>query len=405
MKRQAGGQPQQPVDPQEIAEVVGKFRDMRARGEVQSVAEFLTQEFVPQAYAQNSAVLSELVCIDLEVSWSHFRVKTEGSEPSKAVDRDLRLEKYLTAFPVLRDDETALLRLIETELQCQNRPQDAGDEYATFVPTNAEEISKRLQSLQAEGHLADSHPAADEEYSTVAPSSSTETWTWLKADSSVKSGEAIGKQVGDYRIEEEIARGGMGVVYRATQLRLNRPVALKMILAGQFASQEEIRRFYAEAEAAAGLDHPTIVPIFEVGEFEGQHYFSMAYIQGTSLADRVRQGPLPAREAAELVQDVAVAIRYAHENGVVHRDIKPSNILITDEGQPKVTDFGLAKSINHQSGLTASGQVLGTPSYMPPEQADGRMEDVGPHSDLYSLGAVLYCLLTGTTAVSICKRR
>lgn len=203
------------------------------------------------------------------------------------------------------------------------------------------------------------------------------------------------KSFGDYEVLAEIARGGMGVVYRARQTRLNRVVAVKMILQGQLASDGDIQRFYSEAEAAARLEHPGIVPIYEVGEHDGQHYFSMGFVDGESLADRVRRGPLPAREAASLVKDVAEAIEYAHQHGIVHRDLKPGNILLTRDGHPRVTDFGLAKAIEHDSGLTASGQVLGTPSYMPPEQAAGRIREVGPLSDLYSLGAVLYCLLVG----------
>jgi len=199
---------------------------------------------------------------------------------------------------------------------------------------------------------------------------------------------------GDYELLEEIARGGMGVVYKARQTRLNRLVALKMILAGQLASPDDVKRFYTEAEAAANLDHPGIVPIFEVREQDGQHYFSMGYVEGQSLATRVAAGPLPPREAATLAREVAQSIQYAHDHGVIHRDLKPANILLDAKGRSKVTDFGLAKKLEGDSGLTASGQIMGTPSYMPPEQASGRL-DVGPLADLYSLGAVLYHMLTG----------
>ncbi len=211
------------------------------------------------------------------------------------------------------------------------------------------------------------------------------------------NGPEIGDKVryfGDYELLEEIARGGMGVVYKARQANLNRIVALKMILAGQFAGEEDVQRFYTEAEAAASLDHPGIVPIFEIGEHAGQHYFSMGYIEGESLAQRVADGPLPPREAAELVKKICDAMAYAHDRGVIHRDLKPANILIDSNGQPKVTDFGLAKKTEADSGLTGTGQILGTPAYMPPEQASGKT-DVGPLADVYSLGATLYCLLTG----------
>ena len=203
------------------------------------------------------------------------------------------------------------------------------------------------------------------------------------------------KYFGDYELLEEIARGGMGVVFKARQINLNRIVALKMILAGQFAGQEDVQRFYTEAEAAAQLDHPGIVPIFEIGEHQGQHYFSMGYIEGKSLSHKVADGPLPPREAAELLQRICDAMAYAHERGVIHRDLKPANILIDANGQPKVTDFGLAKKTEADSDLTGTGQILGTPAYMPPEQASGKTDEVGPLADVYSLGAVLYCLLTG----------
>ncbi len=215
-------------------------------------------------------------------------------------------------------------------------------------------------------------------------------------DATVRSSSSLRERsFGDYELLSEIARGGMGVVYKARQTRLNRVVALKMILAGQLASDEEVRRFYSEAEAAAHLDHPGIVPIFEVGQHADQHYFSMGYVEGSSLAAKVSAGPLPPREAADLVRQVALAVQYAHENGVIHRDLKPANILLDRNGHPRVSDFGLAKRVQAGSDVTATGQILGTPSYMPPEQAAGKVSQIGPASDVYSLGAVLYCLLTG----------
>ena len=187
----------------------------------------------------------------------------------------------------------------------------------------------------------------------------------------------------------------MGVVYEARQVGLNRKVALKMILAGELADEDAVRRFYIEAEAAANLDHPAVVPIYEVGQHDGQHYFSMGYVEGQSLSQRLNDGPLAARPAAALLVGVAEAIDYAHQRGVIHRDLKPSNILLDPKGNPRVTDFGLAKRIQGDSGLTGSGQVMGTPSYMPPEQAGGRSADVGPAADVYALGATLYAVTTG----------
>jgi len=228
---------------------------------------------------------------------------------------------------------------------------------------------------------------------------------------------------GDYELLEEIARGGMGVVYRARQVNLNRIVAVKMILSGRLADDDDVARFRAEAEAAANLQHPNIVAIHEVGEYEGQHYFSMDYVVGQSLAELVREHPLPAGRAAETIRTVAEAVDYAHRRGVIHRDLKPANVLmaVSDEFRadfekakesdryervrdisdrdgrsvPKITDFGLAKQVEAGSDLTATGQILGTPSYMPPEQAGGKRDEIGPASDVYSLGAILYELLTG----------
>jgi serine/threonine protein kinase len=200
---------------------------------------------------------------------------------------------------------------------------------------------------------------------------------------------------GDYELVAEVARGGMGVVYRARQRTLNREVALKMILSGRLASPEDMQRFRAEAEAAAALQHPNIVQIHEVGAIEGQHYFSMQFIDGRTLAHRLADGPLPSRDAARYVRQVARAVHYAHLRGILHRDLKPSNILIDADDEPHITDFGLAKRLGGDSGQTRTGSILGTPSYMAPEQAGGKIKELGPWTDVYGLGALLYELLTG----------
>lgn len=202
-------------------------------------------------------------------------------------------------------------------------------------------------------------------------------------------------KLGEYELLEEIARGGMGIVFKARQAKLDRIVAVKMILAGPFASGEFVQRFRTEARAAASLHHPNIVAIHEVGESDGHHFFSMEYIQGATLADLVKQGPLEPERAARYLRIIADAIQYAHERGTLHRDLKPSNVLIDGADQPRVTDFGLAKQLNSSVDLTVTGQALGSPTYMPPEQAAGRQEEIGPASDVYSLGAVLYHLLCG----------
>jgi serine/threonine-protein kinase len=194
---------------------------------------------------------------------------------------------------------------------------------------------------------------------------------------------------------EEIARGGMGIVYKARQRSLDRIVAIKMLLFGDQSGKDLAQRFRAEAAAAASLQHPNIVAIHEVSAHEGQPFFVMDFIEGQSLARLAAGQPLPASAAARYVKIIAEAIHYAHERGVVHRDLKPSNVLIDSTDQPRVTDFGLAKRVKDDSDLTATGQVLGSPNYMPPEQAAARHGEVGPHSDVYSLGALLYHLLTG----------
>jgi eukaryotic-like serine/threonine-protein kinase len=201
--------------------------------------------------------------------------------------------------------------------------------------------------------------------------------------------------LGDYELLEELGHGGMGVVYRARQTNLGRDVAVKMILRGQLATAQDRRRFFVEAEATAKLNHPNIVPVYEVGEIEGRPYFSMQLIRGETLAARITDGPLSNREAARIMIPICRAVNYAHEQGILHRDIKPSNILIDESGRPRLTDFGLAKQSGVHESLTRTGAVLGTPTYMSPEQANGRVDAVGPRSDVYSIGTVLYHILTG----------
>ena len=200
---------------------------------------------------------------------------------------------------------------------------------------------------------------------------------------------------GDYELLEEIGRGGMGVVYRARQRSLGRIVAVKMLLRRELASASDLARFQSEAEAAARLDHPGIVSVFEVGELEGYPFYSMQYVEGTTLARRLAAGPIPARETATLMAQVAEAVHVAHSRGVLHRDLKPSNILIDLDGFPRVSDFGLAKRLEADASVTHTGAILGTPCYMSPEQAAGSRGDVGPASDVWSLGAILYQMLTG----------
>jgi serine/threonine-protein kinase len=202
-------------------------------------------------------------------------------------------------------------------------------------------------------------------------------------------------QVPGYRVEAVLGRGGMGVVYRAWHLRLGRAVALKMLLAGPWARPEELERFLREAQAVAGLRHTNIVQVYDVGDVDGRPYFTMELVEGGNLADQIQGVPQPGHQAATLVATLAEAIHGAHQSGIVHRDLKPANILLTREGTPKVTDFGLARRLEGNGGLTLSGTPVGTPSYMAPEQARGKKAAIGPATDVYALGAILYELLTG----------
>ena len=206
----------------------------------------------------------------------------------------------------------------------------------------------------------------------------------------------IPKSVAGYEIIKVLGRGAMGVVYKAKQRGLKRLVALKMILSGEHAGEQDLARFHAEANAVAQLHHPGIVQIYEIGEDEGHPFFSLEFVDGPSLHRRLQENPLSPKESATLLQKMAEAMAYAHSRGVIHRDLKPANVLMTSDGVPKIGDFGLAKSIGeNESGLTQTGTVMGTPSYMSPEQGSGQIHEVGPLADVYSLGAILYDMLTG----------
>ena len=288
---------------------------------------------------------------------------TSPTVANQAAAHEERLALLLTHLTdrVQRGDHVTL------EDECQKHPEFAGE---------LRELWGAVMVAQAagSGSIAETIPAAHE-----FPSGTLQ----------------LPCRFGDYELQQELGRGGMGVVYRARQLSLGREVALKMVLRGNLASKADLERFQAEAQAAAKLDHPAIVPVYEVGELDGRPYFTMKYISGTTLAQRLAQGPLPAKEAATILASVARGIHFAHTRGVLHRDIKPSNILIDENGWPHITDFGLAKQLTDPASLTKTGAVLGTPAYMSPEQAAGSRGQVGPASDVYSLGVVLYHMLTG----------
>ena len=207
-------------------------------------------------------------------------------------------------------------------------------------------------------------------------------------------------QFGEFELLEEIGRGGMGVVFKARHMPLDRVVALKMILGGELASPDDRQRFMAEANSAAKLQHDSIVSVHEVGQHEGKLFFSMEYVSGRTLLQELKSGPCTPRRATKILLQIARAMAYAHEQGVLHRDLKPSNILIAENGDAKITDFGLAKNISNRKSITVkkvtlTGAVVGTPAYMSPEQAAGARGEIGPASDIYSIGSILYYMLTG----------
>src|SRR6516162_6135868 len=214
------------------------------------------------------------------------------------------------------------------------------------------------------------------------------------SEKAARSADTLG-ELGDYELVEVVGRGGQGVVFRARQKSLNRTVALKMISLGSWASEAHLKRFRREAEAAASLEHPGIVPIYEVGECDGSCYFSMRFVEGGQLDQVIKQKPMLIRQSAELISKVARTVHYAHEHGILHRDIKPGNILLDAKSEPLLTDFGLARLVEAESTVTRTKEVMGTPSYMAPEQAVGNNAAVSSATDVYGLGAVLYQLLTG----------
>lgn len=330
--------------------------------------------------------------------------RCDAFQQALAAGQSVAIESFLADVPPPQR-QTLLEELLglDADFRIARHERPESSDYAERFPElSVEQIAAIVDAAQVGGNATPDQNAA-------APATEQPTILSPSDAVAVASGAAAAtpptlRYFGDYEVLSEIARGGMGVVFKARQQSLNRLVAIKMILGGRLASSEEVTRFRREAEAAAQLEHPSIVPIYEIGTHGDQHYFSMGYVDGLSLSARLLDKPLEPREAAMLIRDVALAVHYAHERGVVHRDLKPSNILLATRADsqpgelpysPRVTDFGLAKLSRSDQSLTEAGQILGTPSYMPPEQAAGQVHNVGPSADIYSLGAVLYACLTG----------
>jgi serine/threonine-protein kinase len=338
-----------------------------------------------------------LCCEEFEARWR------AGGSP--------RIEDYLERAK--ENDRKALLRellFLEVELKHSSGERISAADYCARFPEAAADIEAAFAdeaatapSVGAPSPKAGVTPSAGEPPYAIFRDATTAFLPPRPGDSSGLPGSTDGSfgWIGDYEVLEEIARGGMGVVYKARQKPVRRLVALKMILTGQMASSQERARFLREAEMAANLDHPNIVPIYEVSEFQGCPFFSMKLIEGQSLARLIKQksrenSPYEPDVAARLTVTVARAVHFAHERGFLHCDLKPSNILLERDGRPYVTDFGLAKPAGGDSSLTISGAILGTPSYMAPEQATGSRKGLSPATDVYGLGAILYELLTGS---------
>jgi serine/threonine protein kinase len=286
------------------------------------------------------------------------------------------VESYLQQHPSLQSNTELVLQLINNEVLLR---EEQGE------PVQLDDFLERFPQLRPQlEELFEVHRVLE--------------WSNLGTqDTSPDEGAPVPqwKSVAGYEVLEELGRGGMGVVYKARQPALDRLVALKMIRGGALAGPGQVARFRAEALAVARLRHPLIVHIYDVGEQDGCPFLAIEFVDGGSLAERLNGTPLPPDRAAELVSTLARATDYAHRQGIVHRDLKPANVLLTTDGTPKISDFGLAKRLDEAAGLTGSGELLGTPSYMAPEQAGGKAAAVGPAADVYALGAILYECLTG----------
>jgi serine/threonine protein kinase len=275
-------------------------------------------------------------------------------------------------------DQLRIRELLEEALDSNRTPDELCQENPELLPQVRAHLD-RLRSVEAQIEALFGGPCSQREFEGLP------------------SGAPYAKlpSIPGYEVEAMVGHGGMGVVYKALHKKLNRSIAIKMLLAGLYASPGERKRFIREAEAIASLRHEHIVQVYDVGDLEGLPYFTMEFVEGGNLAQKLAGTPQPARQAAELVATLANAVQAAHASGIIHRDLKPANILLTGDDSPKISDFGLARRLYGEPNFTFSGARLGTPSYMAPEQAAGAVSATGPAVDIYALGAILYETLTG----------
>ena len=331
------------------------------------------------------------------VSAADWSSRYPDLEPELSVMIRAQLSRPTAETPHGPESSAALLETVQGQAPTLADP---ALNSAAVIPESAFAETMPSISAVADSHLvetlaqgASGQPAGSgHAYDVTAPSEQRPPSAGGR--DALRGGQRV-RYIGDYVTISVLGQGGMGFVYKARQISLNRLVALKMIRDAEFASADQLRRFQNEAEAVATLDHPGIVPIYEVGTFEDQRYFSMKLVEGQGLDKHLQKLSESPREAARVVAEVADAVHHAHQRGILHRDLKPANILIDGENHAHVTDFGLAKKIEEDVGLTVTGAVMGTPSYMSPEQAAGRTAQVTTASDVYGLGAILYACLTG----------